>query len=169
MLIANPIYDVVFKECVSNGNWGCFNPLDLYNFDKIMKKVKITIASQEQLLFMKSILPIFLDKILGHPEALVTDKTNISDFSGFSVEDSVGKGIKPGHYLFKYMVSKGNKKNFKEIIFECKAIHYQKWIIRKCKRFFGVDITDCYNKPLPEVLHYIIKNMSKQKINEIGL
>ena len=43
-------------------------------------KEKIILAPQEQLLFVKNLLPIFLDKIIGHPESLVTDMTKITHF-----------------------------------------------------------------------------------------
>lgn len=73
-------------------------------------KDKIILAPQEQLLFVKNLLPIFLDKILGHSEALVTDESKITYFTNRDIEDSIGKGTKPGHYLFKMQLRKVRKK-----------------------------------------------------------
>ncbi len=134
-------------------------------------KPNIELASQEQLLFVKKLLPIFLDKILGHPEALVTDLTKINHFTESGIEESIGKGKKPGHYLFRRLLQKcypdGRITEFKEYIWEQKAIHRRKWIIRKYKRIFGVDITDYFEKEIPLVLNNIMMNMSKEKAFEI--
>ncbi|HMV42909.1 MAG TPA: hypothetical protein PK079_24855 [Leptospiraceae bacterium] len=141
-------------------------------------KPKIELAPQEQLLFVRKLLPIFLDRILGHPEALVTDMTKVTHFVNYDIEESIGKGSKPGHYLFKiqYKVVRKNVialresgEEYEDVIWDIKAIHGRKWIIRKCKRFFGVDITDCYYKEIPIVLKYIMMKMSRKKAIELGL
>jgi hypothetical protein len=145
-------------------------------------KPNIELAPQEQLLFVRNLLPIFLDRILNHPEALVTDLTKISHFINFDIEESIGKGKKPGHYLFKMKIRRRKNKDgtinlhqpesdadYKEEIWERKAIHQRKWIIRKCKRIFGVDITDYYDKEIPFVLKYIMTNITKEKAMELGI
>ena len=136
-------------------------------------KPNIELAPQEQLLFVEKLLTIFLDRILGHPEALVTDESRIYDFTENDIDDSIGKGKKAGHYLFKrrwrMCYPDGRKTEFKEEIQEQKAIHQRKWIIRKCKRVFGVDITDYYKKDFPIVLKYIMTKLSKEKAFELGL
>jgi len=142
----------------------------------------IEFAPQEQLLFVRNLLPIFLDTIIGHPEALVTDLTKISHFINFDIEDSIGKGKKPGYYLFSLKIRRRKNQDgtinlhqpesdadYKEEIWERKAIHNRKWIIRKCKRIFDVDITDCYEKEIPEILQYIMANMPKEKAIELCL
>ncbi|MBP7284946.1 MAG: hypothetical protein KBA66_25390 [Leptospiraceae bacterium] len=136
-------------------------------------KPKFDLAPQERLLFVRKLLPIFLEKILGHPEALVTDESRIYDFTENDIDDSIGKGKKAGHYLFKrrwrMCYPDGRKTEFKEEIQEQKAIHQRKWLIRKCKRIFGVDITDCYDKEIPIVLKHIMVNVSREKAIELGL
>ena len=143
-----------------------------------MKEIKFEIAPREQLLFLEKLEEIFLDKILGHPEALVTDESLIFDFCTFDIEHSIGKGKKAGTNIFKYYKRIPKKDLFgnlekgfikKDIFIESKAIHYRKWIIRKCKRFFNVDITDYYDKYLPELLKFIMQNLSKEKALELGL
>ncbi|MBP9887169.1 MAG: hypothetical protein KBF93_12785 [Leptospiraceae bacterium] len=145
-------------------------------------KPKFDLAPQEQLIFVRKLLPIFLDKILGHPEALVTDLTKITHFTNRDIEDSIGKGSKPGHYLFKLKIWRRKNKDgtinlhkpqsdddYKEEIWERKAIHERKWIIRKYKRIFGVDITDCYEKEIPIVLKHIMVNVSREKAIKLEL
>ena len=144
-------------------------------------KEKIILAPQEQLLFVKNLLPIFLDKIIGHPESLVTDMTKITHFVNNDIEDSIGKGTKGGHYLFKLQLRRVRKNDhvfplhepqeeeFKDVIWERKAIHHRKWIIRKCRRLFGVDITDYYEKDFPIILKYIMTNMPRKKAIELGI
>lgn len=55
---------------------------------------KFKLAPQEQLLFVENILNIFLDKVIDHPGALVTDWTKISNFTESEIEESIGKGKK---------------------------------------------------------------------------
>jgi hypothetical protein len=138
------------------------------------------IAPQEQLRFVEKLLDVFLDRVLDHPEAIVTDLTVIRHFTSYDIEDSIGKGTKPGHYLFKQRVWRKvnpdgsinlhkpkSVDDYKEEIIEVKAIHERKWIIRKCRRVFGVDISDVYDKNIPEVMLYIMKHIRKEMLESI--
>lgn len=117
--------------------------------------MKFEFAPREQLLFVKKLEYIFLDKIVKCPRAFVSDESCISHFESRDIEESIGKSSKPGYYLFKFRTWKRKNKDgtinlypperdedWIEMILELKAIHYRKWIIRKCKRFFGVNITE---------------------------
>lgn len=98
---------------------------------KKRKIVKIEIASQEQTKFVANITDEFLDKVLGFPGALVTDESGLSHFEDF-------------FDLKENKREKGIKK-----------------VINKCKKVYGVDITDIYHKRFPEIMKYIEEHRTK--------
>jgi len=109
---------------------------------------------------IEDIEKIFLDKILPE-DFMITELSTLSDFvSMFDVSRSL-KHIEGNKYLFKYKIvldplSKPFEYEEKETIEE--ATNEKQEITQKVNEIFGVDITEKFNDPLYEVLHYIKMN-----------
>ncbi|MCP5503395.1 MAG: hypothetical protein H7A25_26080 [Leptospiraceae bacterium] len=126
--------------------------------------IEIEFCKQEQIRFVEEFAVKFLEEVFGIKNAFISDMTKLEDFISWGIEYSIGKDTeKPGHYFFKLYYCKGfDDENKKEVIVSRKAIHRRKWLIRRCKNLYGVDISEYINEPLPLVLKNIIQNMDNK-------
>ncbi len=89
--------------------------------------MEIEIASQEKLRFVEDTVGKLL-LLLGHPEALVTDESKLTNFMNFYYH--------------------GDKKKEKR---------WRSAVVKLVKRKSGVDIDPVFTKPLPEVAKYTVR------------
>jgi hypothetical protein len=125
-------------------------------------------APRDRIRFVAKIEKLIL-RILGHPEALVTDESLLSDFCLFDSDRAVRPGKRTGYFVFKLRrLKKGiqpglsahlDPENFEEFETETRAIPFRRSIIRKVLRHTGVDITSVYDSRIPEVFQFIAANM----------
>lgn len=99
--------------------------------------------------------------------------TKISDFIVHDIDDTIGKGSKAGHYLFKLeyrkVMKNGSMSKLMETKVERKAIHYKRWIIRRCKVIFGVDVSDYFDQNFPILFQFIMHKMKTEIARDLGL
>ena len=131
--------------------------------------MKIEIASQERLKFVKKIEDIFTKEIIGE-ECLITDESTLTDFTCmFDVSYSIGQSDN-GLYLFKIKRVKDLLSNeYEEEIIESEASNEKQEYILKIKNVFGVDITDVYGLKFPDLFLYLYKHIPQLNKKRLGL
>ena len=99
------------------------------------KEEKMQFASQNRLRFTSEALENLLLRLLGHPEALITDLSSLRDFCSFDADKAEGVGNVPGYYIFKNRIMKkginvfldeerNNRENWEERILEVRAVPF---------------------------------------------
>ena len=139
-----------------------------------MKKIEMAPTLKVEL--VARLADVFLEKVIGHPEAFISDMSHISDFFMYPKERAKGLGTKKGTMQFKmkYMtggvaaLSSKNKKWLEKVI-EIKPDPSTEDIVKKTKKVFGVNIKSVYNKPIHAILFFIYSKMSLDKRRELGL
>ncbi|MBS0619364.1 MAG: hypothetical protein JSR44_14345 [Spirochaetes bacterium] len=116
---------------------------------------KIKLASQEALRFVGAIADQFLEEVLDHPEALVTDLSTLHDFCDYDAEKAIGPGKKSGTFRFRIRRRLSTNADWEEIEIETEAKFFRKDIIERTRTVFGVDITSVFDLRLPEIFRFI--------------
>ena len=142
------------------------------------EKMRIELASTEALKFVQKLAERFLDEVLNHPEALITNESKRRDFSSFDTEDAVGPGSRPGTFIFRYRVvrkgrapwkpdwHKDDPENYEEREIETEASLWRQEVVQRTKDIFGVDISAVLDKPLPEVFQFIARSLPQESRKE---
>lgn len=140
-----------------------------------MKKTRFEIAPQIKQKQVEEIQNIFLNRVLGFEEALITDESYLSDFLRFSKDRALRPGTVQGTFVFKEKVFKRqdlnpfknskeyhealeNPENWKEIEFETEPDLSKDEVVEATKVVFKVDIATVYDQPIVDILLYIVEN-----------
>jgi len=134
-----------------------------------MTKKEYEIAPQIQFKKVEEVANIFLDKILGHKEAAMTDEVYLSDFRPMNdIERAIGQGTKPGEYRFQIRFRQGpfyNQREDWEIKeWEETPVHWRSTIVTETKKLFNVDISSVFDKPFVEIVQFIIENYQPKTV-----
>lgn len=136
-----------------------------------MKKIEMAPSLKVQL--VSRLADVFLEKVIGHPEAFISDMSYISDFFMYPKERAIGRGKKKGTLKFKvkYRLGPFNSKDKKwlEKIIEIKPDPSKADIVKKTEKVFLVNIARVYNKPIYEILFYIYSKLPATKRKELNL
>ena len=128
------------------------------------RKQRFEFAPQEKLKFVGLLWDEFCEKVL-QMEACISDESYISDFHDLFSDSSKAIGEEGEYYIFKRKWKRGFEKKWRvdiEKIPKKKCLDYKKLYINRTKEIFGVDISEVYDRPIPEVLYFISKHQLKQ-------
>lgn len=103
--------------------------------------------------FLAEIEAYFLH-LIGHPDALVTDATRLSDFFLFDSERAIGPGSRPGTFVFDS--PRGPR--------EIEARPLRRLFIERIRTELGVDLSTVADEPLPALLLYLRERMTPEAI-----
>ena len=131
---------------------------------------QVVFAPREGLDFLQGLEEAFLALVLDHPEAWCSDDTSLRDFlSPFDISRAKGAGSRPGYYVFRFGTLgergraslTGGQPKIKWTEIEEKGEDHRGQIIARTKRHFRVDISEVFDRPLPEILLYISRGMGE--------
>lgn len=146
------------------------------------KSPKFEYAPRERILFVERLNQVFLSRVLNCEEALISDESCIWDFRdifSYDIEDAIGPASRPGFYVFKkkkFLLGEQRAFSLEDIQrlraqipdeeIEAEPTYFRRDITLKTLEIFGVDIGPVFDRPLPEVLHYILVQMPDLKRSE---
>jgi hypothetical protein len=134
------------------------------------KGMRFELAPQEKQKLVEPIQDIFLKRVLGFEDALITDESLLRDFFPFSKDKAIRKGKTKTKMVFSIRQYIGPKINPNDEHWRQERKKEKNWVtkeieaepqssvdevIEKTKAVFGVDISDICQKPLVEILFHI--------------